>query len=111
VSAHRVRDVVLTPTSAGAQEQSAPVTCIQVRDRGLGVPPEEQSKLFQRFMRLERDLTGPVRGTGIGLFTCRTLVEAMGGAIWVESAGTPGNGSTFAFTLPLWSAVETPAHA
>lgn len=82
------------------------MACIRVRDHGLGVPPAEQRKLFQRFVRLERDITGPVRGTGIGLFTCRTLVEAMGGAIWVESEGTSGDGSTFAFTMPVWSPVE-----
>jgi signal transduction histidine kinase len=109
VTAYHVRDVATVPASSRAQEQAAPAACIQVRDHGLGVPTEEQSKLFQRFMRLERDITGPVRGTGIGLFTCRTLVEAMGGAIWVESAGIPGDGSTFAFTLPLWSPVETEA--
>jgi len=85
---------------------AAPMACIRVRDHGLGVPPAEQRKLFQRFVRLERDITGPVRGTGIGLFTCRTLVEAMGGAIWVESEGMSGDGSTFAFTLPVWSPVE-----
>jgi signal transduction histidine kinase len=109
VSAYHVRDVATISASSRAQEQAAPAACIQVRDHGLGVPPEEQSKLFQRFVRLERDMTGPVRGTGIGLFTCRTLVEAMGGAIWVESAGIPGDGSTFAFTLPHWSPVEVEA--
>jgi signal transduction histidine kinase len=88
---------------------SSATACVRVRDYGLGVPPADQRKLFQRFVRLERDIAGSVRGTGIGLFTCRTLVEAMGGAIWVESAGIPGDGSTFAFTLPLWSPVEAEA--
>jgi signal transduction histidine kinase len=92
----------LVSHAAGTKDGTMPMACICIRDYGLGVPPGEQRKLFQRFVRLERDVTGPVRGTGIGLFTCRTLVEAMGGMIWVESAGIPGNGSTFAFTLPRW---------
>jgi signal transduction histidine kinase len=91
------------------ESANASTACVRVRDHGLGVPPTEQRKLFQRFVRLERDITGPVRGTGIGLYTCRTLVEAMGGAIWVESEGVPGYGSTFAFTLPLWSSAEPSA--
>ncbi len=73
---------------------------ITVRDHGMGVPPEEIPKLFQRFVRLNRDIAGPVRGTGVGLYLCRVLVEAMGGRIWVESSGIPGEGSTFHFTLP-----------
>jgi signal transduction histidine kinase len=73
---------------------------ICVRDRGLGVPPRDASKLFNRFVRLERDIAGPVRGTGVGLYLCRLLTEAMGGRIWVESSGVPGEGSAFYFTLP-----------
>jgi signal transduction histidine kinase len=73
---------------------------LSVRDRGLGVPPEFIPQLFQRFVRLPRDIAGPVRGTGVGLYLCRTYVEAMGGEIGVESSGVPGNGSTFNFTLP-----------
>lgn len=78
-----------------------PMARIAVRDRGLGVPPRDAGKLFQRFVRLERDIAGSVRGTGVGLYLCRVLVEAMGGSIWVESSGIEGEGSTFAFTLPL----------
>lgn len=74
---------------------------ISVRDHGLGVPPADVHKLFNRFVRLERDIAGPVRGTGVGLYMCRVLVEAMGGQIWVDSSGIPGEGSTFSFTLPI----------
>ncbi len=73
---------------------------ISVTDTGLGVPPSEVAKLFQRFVRLERDIAGSVRGTGVGLYLCRIIVEAMGGRIWVQSTGIPGEGSTFIFTLP-----------
>jgi signal transduction histidine kinase len=73
---------------------------VSVRDAGLGIPPGEAQKLFQRFVRLERDIGGPIRGTGVGLYLCRVLIHAMGGRIWVESSGVPGEGSSFSFTLP-----------
>jgi signal transduction histidine kinase len=74
---------------------------IAVRDYGLGIPPEQIPLLFNRFMRLPRDLASKVPGTGLGLYLCRVMTEAMGGRIWVESAGTPGEGSTFYIELPL----------
>jgi signal transduction histidine kinase len=73
---------------------------LSVRDHGAGIPPSDIPKLFNRFVRLERDIAGPVRGTGVGLYLCRVLIEAMGGRIWVESLGVPGEGSAFSFTLP-----------
>jgi signal transduction histidine kinase len=81
---------------------------IRLRDRGLGVPPSDAPKLFNRFVRLERDSVGTVRGIGIGLYQCRLLVEAMGGRIWVESTGVPGEGSAFCFTLPAAPAPRIP---
>jgi signal transduction histidine kinase len=79
----------------------APRVEIAVRDYGAGIPPEQAPLLFQRFVRLERDIASHVTGTGLGLAICRAYVEAMGGRIWVESSGVPGEGSTFRFTLPL----------
>jgi signal transduction histidine kinase len=73
--------------------------CICVQDAGLGISPEEQALLFQKFVRLKRDLSGPVRGTGLGLYMCKQLVESMNGEIWVESSGKKGEGSRFCFTL------------
>jgi signal transduction histidine kinase len=70
-----------------------------VRDYGLGVPPDQQQRLFERFVRLERDMNSPVRGAGLGLDITKCLVEAMNGRVWVESSGIPGEGSTFSFTL------------
>jgi signal transduction histidine kinase len=70
-----------------------------VRDFGLGVSPGDQGRLFKRFVRLERDMNSPVRGAGLGLYISKRLIEAMGGRIWVESSGKPGDGSIFAFTL------------
>lgn len=73
---------------------------VRIRDHGLGIPPEDHARLFNRFARLERDLNSPVRGTGLGLYISKQLLESMGGHIWIESKGIPGQGSTFAFALP-----------
>ena len=83
-------------------EQPAPFSpvCLSVQDAGPGIPPEELPLLFEKFVRLKRDLGGPTRGTGLGLYICKRLVEAMGGRIWVESSGRKGEGSRFCMTLP-----------
>src|SRR5438132_915276 len=73
---------------------------IEVIDRGFGVPPDKQEAIFERFVRLERDMHGTVRGSGLGLAITRQLVEAMHGTIALESSGVKGEGSTFSFTLP-----------
>src|SRR6266851_7466338 len=79
---------------------SASQVCICVQDTGPGIPPEDIPLLFGKFVRLKRDLAGPIRGTGLGLYISKQLVEAMGGSIWVESSGIAGQGSRFCFTLP-----------
>ncbi len=86
----------------GSRRRSQPpVVEIAVHDQGLGIPPEQIPLLFQRFMRLPRDIASPVIGNGLGLFLCRRFVEAMQGTIWVESQGIAGKGSTFYVRLPL----------
>jgi PAS domain S-box-containing protein len=71
-----------------------------VHDEGLGIPVPEQQRIFEKFYRLDPNLTRGVGGTGLGLYICRELIRRMGGRIWVESRrGAPG--STFVFELPL----------
>jgi signal transduction histidine kinase len=87
--------------TARAFYDQRPSAIISVSDRGKGIKPEDQAQVFQRFARLESDLNSPVRGSGLGLYISRRLVEAMDGRIWVESNGIPGEGSTFHIQLPL----------
>jgi two-component system phosphate regulon sensor histidine kinase PhoR len=70
----------------------------EVRDEGLGIPLDEQERIFQKFYRLDPNLTRGIGGTGLGLYICRELLRRMGGEIHVAS--TPGEGSTFSFDLP-----------
>ena len=74
---------------------------IVVRDWGLGIPAKQIPLLFQRFVRLPRDLASTVVGNGLGLYVCRICAEAMGGRIWVESAGIEGEGAIFHVLLPF----------
>ncbi|MDW8325760.1 MAG: GAF domain-containing protein [Anaerolineales bacterium] len=66
-----------------------------VRDTGLGIPSEHQSRLFQSFSQVDPSITRRYGGSGLGLAICRALTEQMGGRIWVESTGIPGQGATF----------------
>ncbi len=72
---------------------------ISVADEGTGIPEEYQERIFERFFQVDSASTRRVGGSGLGLAISRSIVEAHGGRIWVESE--PGNGSTFFFTLPL----------
>lgn len=74
---------------------------LNITDYGKGIQPADQAKLFQRFVRLERDLNSTVRGSGLGLYISRRLIEAMNGRIWIESSGVPGEGTTFCIQLPM----------
>lgn len=72
---------------------------ISVTDHGIGIPLEEQSRVFDRFYRVDNRLRRETQGFGLGLFLAKMIVEAQHGQIWVESR--PNNGSRFSFSLPL----------
>jgi signal transduction histidine kinase len=76
-----------------------PEICISIRDFGPGIPLAEISQLFGQFVRLQRDTMGVVRGTGLGLYICQQLTEAMSGSISVKSSGIPGEGCCFYIML------------
>jgi signal transduction histidine kinase len=83
-----------------ADSSTATVVLVSVADTGVGIAPEEQEKIFGPFYRAENPLEVEASGVGVGLTIARSLVEAHGGRMWVESE--PGQGSVFYFTLPLW---------
>jgi signal transduction histidine kinase len=72
---------------------------VSVADEGMGIAPEAQRRVFERFYRADPNHTRAPAGTGLGLYICRELVERMGGRIGLRSQ--PGSGSTFWFDLPL----------
>jgi signal transduction histidine kinase/CheY-like chemotaxis protein len=82
-----------------ARERGAQHVVIEVVDHGLGIPPEQIGKLFQKFARVRTEDHLRVSGTGLGLYICRLIVEGHGGQIWVESES--GKGSTFGMSLPV----------
>lgn len=76
---------------------------IDVTDLGVGIPYEEQPKVFEKFYRVRTHSKG-VKGTGLGLAITKSLVEVQNGQVWVESE--PGAGSTFSFTLPIHTLLD-----
>ena len=80
-------------------DRAGPAVRFSVRDEGIGIAADEQAHIFERFHRLDPNMTRGVGGTGLGLYICRELVQHMGGRIWVNSR--EGVGSTFAFDLPI----------
>jgi signal transduction histidine kinase len=84
--------VTLSVTTTGSRVR------FRVDDEGLGIPPAEQGRIFEKFFRLDPQLTRGVGGTGLGLYICRELVQRMHGRIWVASDGR--RGSTFTVELP-----------
>ncbi len=81
-------------TSAVTQDS----VVISVIDQGPGISAEDQTMLFGRFARTESAVRKSIPGTGLGLYLCKSIVEAHGGKIWVQSDGK--HGSTFSFSLP-----------
>ena len=76
-----------------------------ITDCGLGIPPAEQGRIFEKFYRLDPHMSRGIGGTGLGLYICRELVRRVDGRIWVESDGS--SGSTFFVEIPQ----EAPAAA
>jgi signal transduction histidine kinase/DNA-binding LacI/PurR family transcriptional regulator/AraC-like DNA-binding protein len=88
---------------------------VSVSDTGLGIPPAEQSVIFNEFRQSERTTARGYGGLGLGLAICKRLIELHGGEIGVYSSGKEGEGSTFYFSLPIWEgekiAASLPASA
>ncbi|MHB8132853.1 MAG: GAF domain-containing protein [Anaerolineaceae bacterium] len=78
-------------------------TQIDVQDFGIGIKKDFQNHILERFFRGEEELVLATPGTGLGLSVAKSLVELQGGQIWFFSSGINGEGSTFSFTIPVFS--------
>src|SRR5262249_52373880 len=85
-----------TPNPGAA---SAGAVTVEVADRGPGLPPGQETKVFEKFYRAE---PGDGRGTGLGLAICHGIVRAHGGRIWAQNL--PEGGVAFLFTIPITEA-------
>ena len=93
------------PTLLVDGNPDSPIVLLRVYDQGEGIHADDQEKIFDKFFRLPRSLTTPVRGSGLGLYISRRYIEAMGGKLWLERS-IPGEGSVFTFYLPRIEAPE-----
>jgi len=84
--------------TVSAREEKGEVG-VEVKDTGIGIAPEDQVHLFEKFYRVSSEETSDIEGTGLGLAIVKSIVEGHGGRVWVESE--PGQGSTFGFALPI----------
>jgi two-component system sensor histidine kinase VicK len=93
----------LNPTGLKAPhyESISNYVLISVEDTGIGIPDKETSRIFDKFEQVQqaRHNVKGAKGTGLGLYISKSIVEAHGGNIWVESK--EGKGSKFYFTLPV----------
>jgi signal transduction histidine kinase len=88
--------------TVGAQQEDERVV-VFVNDEGIGVPPEEQQRIFERFYQVDSAATRHFSGSGLGLTIVKEFVEGFGGQVWLTSPtkpGDPAHGSTFYFALP-----------
>jgi two-component system, sensor histidine kinase and response regulator len=91
-------DVTIETLDAGAGEPPVPAIELRVRDEGAGIPADYRTRIFDKYVRVERGISEPRNSQGLGLVFCRTAVEAHGGRIWVEDSGA--RGSCFCLRLP-----------
>ena len=100
---------ILVSIGVGDREDGRVSLECRVRDTGIGMTPEQQSRLFQSFSQADTSTTRKYGGTGLGLAISKQLVEMMGGEIWVESE--QGVGSTFGFRVVLGVSEDEPKRA
>jgi signal transduction histidine kinase len=86
------------------QEHQPPFVHLSVRDEGVGIPNTAYERIFERFERIDMQLTSPVSGLGLGLTMCKYIVALHNGVIWVESL--PNKESTFQILFPADTSME-----
>ncbi len=81
-----------------------------VKDTGIGIPKDRQDRLFKSFSQVDASTTRKFGGTGLGLAISKQLSELMGGSMWFESTGVPGEGTTFHFSITAELSPEKENH-
>jgi signal transduction histidine kinase len=76
-----------------------------VADEGVGIPAAERSRIFEKFYRLDPDMTHGIGGTGLGLYIARELVRRVNGRIWADPNN--GGGSVFNVEIPVASTAKS----
>jgi signal transduction histidine kinase len=97
------REVRISASSRRGHSGDAGVVAVSVRDRGIGISPRDQKRIFEKFVRIDTGLVHDVKGTGLGLSLVDQIMRAHGGHIEVQS--TVGEGSTFTLVLPAIRAI------
>jgi signal transduction histidine kinase/CheY-like chemotaxis protein/HPt (histidine-containing phosphotransfer) domain-containing protein len=101
-------EIVVRVSSSESQTPGRIAFEISIRDTGVGIPPDRITDLFQSFTQVDASTSRRFGGTGLGLAISRRLAELMGGTVTAESAGVPGEGSTFRVTFEAGSTDMTP---
>ena len=101
-------EVVITASREPGDQPDAIIYHLTVRDTGIGIPPDRIDRLFQSFSQADASTSRRYGGTGLGLAISKRLAELMGGTVWVESTGVPGEGSTFHVTFEAGATDMTP---
>ena len=88
---------------SGTIEDEGRYVTVSVTDHGIGIPEHQRHRIFQKFSRLDNDLSRKTEGTGLGLFLSKAIIEAHGGRIWFHSNTDPDSGpvgTSFTCSLP-----------
>lgn len=96
----RIPSTMQAAQASSSTPATSPFVVISVRDRGRGIQAADQVRLFEKFVRLADAEKSGQLGSGLGLYLCKKLTEAMKGYIWLESSGRDGEGSTFLIAFP-----------
>ena len=101
-------EVVLAVEAGGEATSPLQELLFSVRDTGIGIPSDRMDRLFQSFTQIDASMARRYGGTGLGLAISRRLTQLMGGRMWAESDGVPGQGSTFYFIIHVEAAPRPP---
>ena len=101
-------EIAVHLSSSAGSDEGRIAFAVSIRDTGIGIPADRIDELFQSFTQVDASTSRRFGGTGLGLAISRRLAELMGGTVWAESSGVPGEGSTFHMTFEAGVTDMTP---